>query len=177
VDGERLDPTGWRGTACIFDLPGKRGLAEHGLMQWDPALRSVLRRDPALRGLLQHASVQHASVREVPWRPGSVRIVSRAAVPVELGVACDPRLLGVALRRIALRQGTRFHLIEAADAALTEGFYPFEQDNGLRWTDGDAAIAATLFEGFDGPFELVLHVGGTTRYPSLGTPGRHAAAA
>jgi Hint domain len=83
----------------------------------------------------------------------------------------------VALRRIALRLGTRFRVIEAADGALSEagGFYPFEQANGLRWTNGDAALPAALFAGVEGPIELVLHVGGITVYPLLG-PGRRSAA-
>jgi hypothetical protein len=73
----------------------------------------------------------------------------------------------VALRRIALSQGTRFRIIEAADPALTEGFHPFEPADALRWTDGNAALPAALSAGFDGPAELVLHVAGTTRYPLL----------
>jgi hypothetical protein len=109
--------------------------------------------------------------------PGSVHIVSRAAAPSELGLTRDPRLLGVALRRIALRQGTRFRVIEAVDAALTEGFHPFEPLDGLRWTDGEAALPTALFEGFDGPVELVLHIGATTRYPLVGASEARAAAA
>ena len=92
------------------------------------------------------------------------------------GLARDPRVLGVALRRIVLRQGTRLRVIEAADASLTDGFHAFEADNGLRWTDGDAALPAALFDGFDGPVELVLHVGGTTRYPLFGEAVGRAAA-
>jgi hypothetical protein len=51
---------------------------------------------------------------------------------------------------------------------LTLGFHAFEAGDGLRWTDGDAAIPAGLFGGFDGPMEVVLHLGCTTRYPSIG---------
>jgi hypothetical protein len=35
----------------------------------------------------------------------------------------------------------------------------------VRWTDGDAVLPATLFDAFDGPLQIVLHIGGTTRYP------------
>jgi hypothetical protein len=80
-------------------------------------------------------------------------------------LARDPRVLGVAIRRVAVRQGTRFRVMEAADQALGEGFHEFEPHNGLRWTDGNAAVPATLFDGFNGALELVLHVGGTTQYP------------
>jgi hypothetical protein len=135
--------------------------------------------DPGLHLVVDGARVDGARVDAVdrrgaayvfalPTRPGSVRIVSRAAAPAELGLTRDPRVLGVALRRVALRQGTRFRIIEAADGSLTEGFHPFEIADGLRWTDGDAALPAALFEGFDGLMELVLHLGGTTRYPLLG---------
>jgi hypothetical protein len=94
----------------------------------------------------------------------SVRIASRSGVPAELGLARDPRCLGVAVRRIALRQGSRFKVIDAADAALAAGFYEYEADNDYRWTDGDAEVPAELFGEFIGPFELVLNIGDTARY-------------
>jgi hypothetical protein len=113
------------------------------------------------------AASQHGPVRIflLPNRPAGARIVSRAGAPAELGLARDPRVLGVAIQRVALRQETRFRVMEAADPALAEGFHAFEPDSGLRWTDGDAALPPALFEGFDGPMELVLHLGGTTQYP------------
>jgi hypothetical protein len=117
------------------------------------------------------------SVRPGSVRPGSVRIVSRAGAPAELGVARDPRVLGVAMRRIVLRQGARFRVVEAAELAEGEGFYPFEQGDGVRWTDGDAVLPAGLLSGFEGAMELVLHVAGTTRYPLLGVGDRQAVAA
>ncbi len=93
---------------------------------------------------------------------GDVRIVSRAAVPQELGLARDPRPLGVAIRRIAVRRGTRFRTIDADDPRLAVGFHAHETD--IRWTDGDAALPAALFAGFAGPCELVLHLAGRTAY-------------
>ena len=117
-----------------------------------------------------------AHIFRLPSRPSSVRIVSRAGIPAELGLARDPRPLGIAVQRIALRQGTRFRVLEAADALLEEGFHVFEPDNGLRWTDGDACVPPVLFDGFDGPTELVLHVGCTTQYVLFGEAGRRAAA-
>ncbi len=117
-----------------------------------------------------------AYVFHLPSRSSSVHIVSRAGAPAELGLARDPRVLGVAVERIALRQGTKFRVIEAADALLEEGFHAFEPDSGLRWTDGDACVPAALFDGFDGPMELVLHVGCTTQYVLFGEAGARAAA-
>jgi hypothetical protein len=64
-------------------------------------------------------------------------------------------------------QGTRFRVIEAADALLEDGFHVFEPDNGLRWTDGDAGVPPVLFDGFDGPPELVLHVVGGGENPRI----------
>jgi hypothetical protein len=97
-------------------------------------------------------------------RPATLRIVSRAAVPMELGVTRDPRCLGVAVRRIEAAQSRRLTLVEADDARLAAGFHASEPDNGFRWTDGDATVPDALFDGFDGPLEVVLHVAATARY-------------
>jgi hypothetical protein len=90
-----------------------------------------------------------------------VRLVSRGGVPAELGLARDPRPLGVAVRRILLWKGSHLRVIEASDPALDIGFHPFEEDNVYRWTDGDAQLPVALF---DGSAELELHVGQTTTY-------------
>jgi T5SS/PEP-CTERM-associated repeat protein len=108
----------------------------------------------------------------VPAAAAHMRLVSRSAVPQELGTARDPRCLGVAVRRVAVRQGTRFRVARAGDAMLAEGFHPFEAASGLRWTDGDAVVPADLFAGFTGRVELVVHVGGTTRYVEEGVIAR-----
>ncbi len=94
-----------------------------------------------------------------------VRVVSRAAVPSELGLARDPRRLGVALRKILVWQGPRVRLMEASDPSLEQGFHSFEPDNGFRWTNGNACLPAALFAGLSGAIELVLHIGCTTVYP------------
>ena len=98
----------------------------------------------------------------------AVCVVSRAGVPCEVGLARDPRALGVALRRILCWQGARLRVIEAADPALRDGFHLFEEANGFRWTDGDARLPEALFEGVGGAVELELHVGATARYPLFG---------
>ena len=56
----------------------------------------------------------------------------------------------------------------AADPCLTEGFHAFEPDEGIRWTNGDAMLPTTLFEGFRGRFELELQPGGAMRYLDIG---------
>jgi hypothetical protein len=107
----------------------------------------------------------------------AVSVVSRAAVPAELGIARDPRLLGVGLRRIAIRQGTRFTVVRADDSSLNDGFHAFEPATGLRWTDGFGVLPAGLFAGFaHGDTEIVLTVGGTASYLDDGQPARVVAA-
>jgi hypothetical protein len=126
--------------------------------------------DPDLRLMVDGVRVEASERRDGIYvfalrdTGSEVRIVSRAAVPQELGVARDPRLLGVALRRVVVRQGTRFQTLRTNDPRLTEGFHALEPQTGLRWTDGDAALPAALFAGFDGSAEVVIHIGGTANY-------------
>jgi hypothetical protein len=93
-----------------------------------------------------------------------VKLMSRAAAPQEIGVASDPRCLGVAVRRVVVRQGTRFRVVRGDDALLADGFHAFERETGLRWTDGDAVLPGTMFAGFAGACEVVVHLGGTAVY-------------
>ena len=79
-------------------------------------------------------------VFRLPVVPSDLHIVSRAASPAKWGLVRDPRLLGVALQDIAVRQGTRFRVITPNDARLSAGFHAFEPANGLRWTNGDATL-------------------------------------
>ena len=126
--------------------------------------------DPDLHLLVEGRRVDAASVCgmshifRLPTRPETVRIVSRASVPQQLGTARDPRPLGVALRQIVVVQGEKIRRIEAASALLTRGFHQFEPDDTIRWTDGDAVVPASLFDGCAGPVELALRLGGTTSY-------------
>jgi len=85
-----------------------------------------------------------------------------------LGLARDPRVLGVALRRLEVRQEARLRVTEAQDDRLADGFHAFESDNAFRWTDGEAAIPAEIYAGFAAPLDLVLHIGATTRYRADG---------
>jgi hypothetical protein len=113
-------------------------------------------------------------VFRLPHVPSVLSIVSRAAVPAELGLARDPRVLGVGLRQIIVLQGARSSTIEASDERLTEGFHAFELENAIRWTDGDATVPGGMFDGFAGPIELRLLLSGRTRYVDDGLV-RHAA--
>jgi hypothetical protein len=113
------------------------------------------------------AEVRQGSVYvfRLPPNPASVVIASRVGVPSELGIARDPRSLGVALRRLAVRQGAKFMLFDAADERLTVGFHAYEADGRLRWTDGHAELPAEAFARFNKGAEVMLYVGGATQYP------------
>ena len=99
--------------------------------------------------------------------PHSIRIVSRSGAPDQLGLARDPRELGVALRQIIVRQGAAETSIAAEDPRLSEGFHGFEVDGGWRWTDGNAALPASVWPAAGPIREIELVVAGTTQYPYL----------
>jgi hypothetical protein len=100
----------------------------------------------------------------LPRRPGEIRLVSRSAVPLELGLARDARELGVAFEWLAVRKGAKCRMVGAEDARLTEGFHPFEAAEGIRWTNGDALLPGELFAGFKGEFEVAINLSGATSY-------------
>jgi hypothetical protein len=108
-----------------------------------------------------------------PFR--EVHIVSRAAAPDELGLARDPRVLGVAVRSMTVLAGPRHRTVEARDDRLCEGFHCYEPELDIRWTDGDARLPAELFAGFTAPVELLIHVNGVTRYLATEIAGPRAA--
>ena len=126
-----------------------------------------------------HLVVDGERVEATSWRDGlatfrlarqprCVRIVSRAAAPDQLGLARDPRELGVALRQIALMDGQNLLVVAAEDERLTEGFHPFEPNDAIRWTSGDAPLPVPLFDGFDGPLRIELTVVHTAQYVEIG---------
>jgi hypothetical protein len=106
--------------------------------------------------------------------PSTLRLVSRAAAPQELGLARDPRVLGVAVRAIEARQGRHLRTLGATNPLLADGFHGYEPAEDLRWTDGDALIPAALFDGLTGPIQLTLRLAGKTAYIEEGTAARAA---
>ena len=113
------------------------------------------------------AEAQQGSVYvfRLPPSTKSVVIASREAVPAEFGIARDPRSLGVALRRVAIRQSSKFVVFKADDKRLTAGFHDYEPSDGVCWTDGYAELPAEAFAQFDKGAEVMLHLGGATQYP------------
>ena len=105
----------------------------------------------------------------IPGRPFRIEIASRDAVPAELGIARDPRALGVALRLIEVHCGAGYTLATADDPRLTEGFHAHEPGENLRWTNGSAVLPPELMpDPGEGRLKLVLTLGAATRYAERG---------
>jgi hypothetical protein len=136
----------------------------------DPRPGLPLTDDPGMHLIVDGARLEPAMqagdicMFTIDHGPREVRLASRAAAPQEIGLARDPRCLGVAVRRIVVRQGARFRTFFAQDQRLAQGFHGFEPTCDLRWTDGDAALPPEMFIGFTGPLEVVLLLGSRTRY-------------
>lgn len=104
--------------------------------------------------------------------PVTVRIVSCSAVPQELGLARDPRQLGVALRQIMVTEAARVRVMDAENEKLTDGFHAFEPKDNFRWTDGDALLPAELFDDLTGPLDVTLHIACLASYVDTGLAQR-----
>ena len=116
---------------------------------------------------------------EITAGSAAVRIASRSAVQSELGLNHDHRRLGVAVRRIVLRQHGLKLEVEADALPLQEGFHLYEADGGFRWTDGAALLPASVLGTFvpGHPLGIEVHVGCTARYRApAGEPARAARA-
>ena len=105
---------------------------------------------------------------QIDKHPNIIQIVSREAIPAELGLVRDPRSLGVALRRLTVRQDTGLVIVNASDERLVDGFHCYESANDLRWTNGNARLPAELSSQFFGPMELTLQLTGINRYVLFG---------
>jgi hypothetical protein len=130
--------------------------------------------EPALHLLIDGWRVAPVCRRDLHYvfrlatRPAEIRLVSHAGRPQELGLARDPRPLGVAVRQIGVVQGSRSRVIVADDRRLSEGFHAFEPQANVRWTDGDARLPTGLLEGFNPPIRLIIRLGCTAQYPDFG---------
>jgi Hint domain len=153
----------------LLDRAGSRpGLPQTN----DPDLHLVV------DGVRLDASSRHGDVLtfRLVRRPQSIRIVSRCAAPDQLGLARDPRELGVALRQIIIVRGPNLALVETEDERLADGYHKFEPTNRIRWTDGNGEIPCSLMADLSGPFSIELDVAGYSKYPLPGeTEGRAAA--
>lgn len=104
----------------------------------------------------------------VPEGAASVRLVSRRAAPGETRPWLDdPRLLGVAVRRMTLRDRTGDTVVDADHPALRDGWHAAEYTaTGApwRWTGGDAALPIVS----DGPCLLEITLSATMTYADEG---------
>lgn len=125
-----------------FHLDGDKVVAAHRrLLQRAQALGWRLADDPALSVGADCAGAQLMAAPDcgtlaflLPAQVRNVRIRSRNFIPSEMNATVhDGRRLGVAL---ALRLGGS----PLAADAFGPGWYPPEQDNGWRWTNGDAVL-------------------------------------
>jgi hypothetical protein len=108
--------------------------------------------------------VRTAHIFKIPVEAEAVRIISRAAIPCELGLSRDFRPLGVALSGIVVRQGTRFYEVDLDGPDLVDGFHAYEPADKIRWTNGAATMPGGLLSQFGRCLELILHVAGSTSY-------------
>lgn len=59
-------------------------------------------------------------------------------------------------------------LIDADDERLTAGFHDYEPAENIRWTSGYAELPIQLFARFDEGADVMIYLGGSTRYPDYG---------
>ncbi|HLJ05034.1 MAG TPA: Hint domain-containing protein [Acetobacteraceae bacterium] len=105
------------------------------------------------------------TIFRLPATPRTLQICSQSAIPQELGLARDPRPLGVGLRQIMLSGPLmQPRVVRASDPRLTNGFHAYEAENDIRWTDGDATIPAVLLAPLMGPVVCTLELGAATQY-------------
>ncbi|AWN54434.1 Hint domain-containing protein [Methylobacterium sp. 17Sr1-1] len=134
-----------------------------------------------------HPALDGAIARfRLPAACGDVRLRSLASTPSGVSDSRDGRRLGVDLKRLALCDGQGvWREIGLDDARLRRGFYPVEPlaSGGLhRWTDGDALLPRSLWQGYEdgheGEFTLLVEVAKRDllrwNAPSAGTEAGHA---
>ena len=132
--------------------------------------RVLLTSDPDLHLLVDGVRIdaldrsEERYVFRLASRPRNVRIRSRSAAPVDLGIRWDPRVLGVAIRQILSAQARRQRRFDASSAALAQGYHEYEPVNKVRWTNGDAVVPTEVFAGMSGTSMLTLRLGGSTQY-------------
>jgi hypothetical protein len=111
----------------------------------------------------------------LPAGTGSVRLVSRHAIPAEImPFQADARRLGVAVRRLVLRGPVHRTDLPPDHPALSAGWHAPERDGRIlwRWTTGDAQLDLPPQAH---PTLLEVHLGPTIAYPVPAVEQRRAA--
>ena len=126
--------------------------------------------DPDLRLIVDGRVIRPASrddnhyVFALPAGISVVRLASRAGVPSFFEAHLDEwRNLGVAVRRIVVRDSNGIAELPLDHPDLTHGWYRVERDDATmwRWTNGDAVLPVGPI---DGPAMLQVQVGIVGRY-------------
>jgi len=138
----------------------------------------VLSQDPELRLVADGRVLHPLSTRDnryvfaLPAGTSSVRLTSRATVPSFLAAyANDWRRLGVAIRRIVVRDHAGLIEIPPDHPGLTQGWYRVERDDATtwRWMDGNAVVPVATT---DCPATVEIQVGMTMHHRVAdGLPG------
>ncbi|KQT61695.1 hypothetical protein ASG52_02155 [Methylobacterium sp. Leaf456] len=107
----------------------------------------------------------------VPAAVRNVRLISETSVPAHVVPgSSDDRHLGVALAVLTIDDGlTGAREVALDDARFGQGFHP--EDDGVRWTDGCAALPAALWAGCKGSFFLRVELAGPA-LPRWIAPGK-----
>jgi hypothetical protein len=161
VDGRRCAPVLRPGPdlAAIRASIASR-LGRFGIVATEAPDLHLLADGAVVRGIELGEGVHRFELAAVPR---SLRIRSRAAMPVEVDpLATDRRRLGVALSRIAVSGAGRVVELDHDRTLLSDGFHQDEDDR--RWTDGDAGVPAEILAGLTGPVTVDLHVRATMLY-------------
>ena len=111
----------------------------------------------------------------VPAGSGAIWLASLSAVPQEAEPSSlDRRRLGVAVKRIVLREAELCTEIGHGHTSLREGFH--DDESGHRWTDGLGRLPEELLRPFAGDVTVEVHlIKPSLRYPlpaPVGAPAR-----
>ncbi|MFY9294997.1 MAG: Hint domain-containing protein [Methylorubrum rhodinum] len=100
----------------------------------------------------------------IPAEAHNVRLVSATSVPAQvLSDTSDDRQLGVALASLVIDDGlTGARRVALDDTRLSEGFHPVDRDGeaSWRWTNGEAVLPASLWDGCRGTLFLRVRLSG-----------------
>lgn len=101
----------------------------------------------------------------LPANRQDVWLVCDTNVPADIGDDGDTRRLGVCIGGLTIDDGLQLRRsIEPSDPALSVGFHPAEEANGVvrRWTTGRARLPGRLWEGCRHEFFLRIDFAGAT---------------
>ena len=110
--------------------------------------------------------------------PVDLALASAVCVPMRMGLNHDPRRLGVAIRAMTLNGDEARVDLPCTSPLLTAGFHHPEPEPRHRWTTGQAVLPRAALTLFDGPFDVLVQVVCTARYPLVeeGVPTAHVVA-